>query len=203
MRIGVDIDGVMYKWGKTVRYMMREVLKEEAPDIYALKPHTADGPMGGSDSKITDWDYFQNNVTKEQWRWLWSEGIRLGLFRYGHLYSGTIQAIRKLSKIGDVYIITHRPPQAVNDTLDWLAFQRLPIKGVSLLTNQEPKSSVKPECDVYIDDKPENVYDLANNTDARLVVLMSRPWNIRVEVADPILRVTGWAPFISAVKAVA
>lgn len=201
LRVGVDIDGVIYKWGKTVLYMMRDVLREEAPELWAQKPHTKDGPLG-DESKITHWDYIQENVTHAQWKWLWTEGVRLGLFRYGHLYSGSIQAIRRLSEIGDVHLITHRPPQAVGDTLAWLAFQSLPIKGVTLLTNQEPKSGVKPECDVYIDDKPENCFDLSKNTRAKLVALMDQPWNAHARVW-PVIRVHGWAEFIDQVRRVA
>lgn len=195
MRIGLDIDGVMYKWDKTARYMLREVLPN-SPYKY--------GKYGdwNLDQESTSWNSIQNRVLKEHWDWLWTEGVRLGLFRYGHLYPGTIQAVRELATLGEVVAITHRPKQAVNDTLDWLSFQRLPLSGVHLLSNGESKSGV--ECDVYLDDKTENVVDLFENTDA-MVALMRRPWNenfgtIRTK-GRGIQVVHDWPEFVEKVRA--
>jgi uncharacterized HAD superfamily protein len=165
MRIGLDIDGVLYSWEKTARYMLREVLPNS--------PYTKDGPLG---HKSTHWNYIQENVSPQDWKWLWNEGVRLGLFRHGHLFPGTIKCVRRLADMGDVVVITHRPKQAVEDTLAWLTYQRLPLAGVHILSGQEPKSSVKPLCNVYIDDKPENCDDLAMRTGAS-VFIMDREWN--------------------------
>lgn len=162
-RFGIDIDGVCYQWSKTARYMLREVL----PD----SPYTKEGPLG---KESTSWNYIQDNVSPEHWQWLWTEGVRLGLYRHGHLYPGTITGIRALADVGDVVIITHRPKKAIADTLAWLTYQQLPLAGVHILVNEEPKSGVN--CDVYLDDKPENCTDLANNTGGA-VFLMSQPWN--------------------------
>lgn len=162
-RFGIDIDGVCYQWSKTARYMLREVL----PD----SPYTKDGPLG---QESTSWNYIQENVAPAHWKWLWSEGIRLGLYRHGHLCPGAVEGIRWLAEFGDVVIITHRPKAAVDDTLAWLAYQRFPLAGIHILTNEEPKSAIK--CDVYLDDKPDNCDDLADNTIGR-VFLMSQPWN--------------------------
>lgn len=188
IRIGVDIDGVMYQWSKTARYMLREILPGS--------PYKKDGAMG---QESLHWDYIQSNVTPQHWTWLWTEGVRLGLFRHGHLYPGTIKAIRQLAMLGDVVAITHRPKQAVHDTLAWLAYQNLPLAGLHILTNMEPKSTVKPECHVYIDDKVDNCIDLFENTGAKLVALMDRPWN--QDCPDPaVARVQGWQRFVDLVE---
>lgn len=184
MRIGVDIDGVMYHWEKTARYMLREIL----PD----SPYHKGSAMG---QESDHWDYIQRNVTPAHWKWLWSDGVRLGLFRHGHLWPGTIKAIRRLAEIGQVVAITHRPASAVHDTLAWLAYQNLPLAGLHILVNMEPKSTVSPQCDVYIDDKAENCFDLAVNTDAKLVALMDRRWNRPMTPAG-VTRVRTWDEFI-------
>lgn len=189
MRIGVDIDGVMYMWEKTARYMLREILPNS--------PYTKDGPLG---EVSNGWDFIQNNVAPEHWKWLWKEGVQLGLFRHGHLYPGTIKAIRQLAELGEVVAITHRPKAAVHDTLAWLAYQNLPLSGLHILTNQEPKSTVRPECDIYIDDKVENCIDLYANTDARAVYLMGRYWNLNGCGNFPITRVEDWQQFIDQVE---
>lgn len=188
MRIGLDIDGVMYKWDKTARYMLRDVLPN-SPYKEVLQQESQ------------GWDWIKEQVTPEHWEWLWTEGVRLGLFRYGHLYPGTIQAVRRLAEIGDVVLITHRPKTAVTDTLAWLGLLNLPIAGLHLLTNMEPKSLVQPQCDVYLDDKPDNVTDLYLKTSAKLVCLMRRPWNAMWLPAVADIRVVhGWNDFIRTVE---
>ena len=196
MRIGVDIDGVMYHWEKTARYMLREILPNS--------PYTKDGPLG---TESTHWNYIQEAISEAHWAWLWSEGVRLGLFRHGHLYPGTIKAIRQLAELGDVVCITHRPKQAVHDTLAWLAYQNLPLAGLHILTNMEPKSTVKPECDIYIDDKADNCDDLFFETNATLVCLMDRPWNQHAEIyyqnapeGYGLCRVDNWQMFVDKVS---
>lgn len=182
MRIGLDLDGVLYEWSKTARYMLR-----------SMKGYPKDGPMG---KESTSWNYIKENVSREDWRWLWSEAIHLGLYRYGHLTPGAIEAVRALSERGDVVLITQRPKAAVGDTLDWLSYMKLPITEYHILTEQEPKSSVT-ACDFYIDDKPANCYDLATNTKGA-VFLWNRPWNHEVQWDHtfntlPIIRVYSWA----------
>jgi len=189
MRIGCDIDGVMYCWDKTARYMLRDVLPN-SPYKKVLQQESQ------------GWDWIEEQVAPEDWRWLWTEGIRLGLFRYGHLYPGTVQAIRRLAEIGEVVLITHRPKEAVTDTLAWLSLLNLPVSGLHLLTNAELKSSVHPQCHVYLDDKPENFVDFRDRTNARLVVLMRRPWNAHFDAGwtNRTSVVQDWAGFVKEVE---
>ena len=187
IRIGMDIDGVLYQWSKTARYMLREVLPNS--------PYTKDGPMG---KESAYWNYIPEHVAPEHWKWLWTEGVRLGMFRHGHIYPGAIQAMRRLAEIGDVIIITHRPKAAVQDTLAWLVYQDFTLAGVHLLTNMEPKSTVRPKCDIYLDDKPENIEDLL--TICPQVYMMDRPWNQAATHLDR-SRVRGWPEFINMAEA--
>lgn len=164
MRIGVDIDGVLYQWEKTARYMLREVY----PKACALHRAALSRPSDG-------WNYIERTVPKEAWEWLWTHGVKRGLFRYGHLYSGVIEAMERLSMLGKVIIVTHRPASAVNDTLAWLAYNRFDVAGVHILTNGENKACVE-DLTYFIDDKPENIIDMNDNGYTECV-LMRRPWN--------------------------
>jgi 5'(3')-deoxyribonucleotidase len=159
-------------------------------------PH--EGPLG---LESTHWNSIQDHVDKKHWQWLWGSGVKNGLFRYGHLYKGSIEALRSLNEIGDVVIITHRPRSAVQDTLDWLSYLRLPFMEVHLLTNGEPKSSV-PHCDMYVDDKPDNIIDFTDNTKG-LPLLWARGWNTDMQVKDPggvFKIVTKWGEVIDHAK---
>lgn len=164
MRIGIDIDGVCYQWTKTARYMLREVLPNS--------PYPKDGPLG---QECTEWDYIKHNISREHNRWLWNEGIRLGLFRHGHLFPGTIKALRKLATMGRLVAITQRPERAAEDTYAWINFHRLPFQEVHILQG-ESKTGVA-RCDAYIDDKPENCMELAQAFPKAKIVIPDRPWN--------------------------
>lgn len=183
-RIGLDVDGIMYKWDLTAGYMLREVLPNS--------PYKDERLLM---AESTHWNHIQEIVSKEHWKWLWSEGVRLGLFRHGHMYKGTIQAVRRLSALGDIVIITHRPKAAVPDTLAWLAYQQLPISEIHILTNGEPKSRV-PDLDIFLDDKPENCYDMVDNSPKTRVWMWDRPWN---QDAVGISRIASWGQFESEV----
>lgn len=139
MRIAVDLDGVCYEFDRTARYMLREYKNEEL------------GPS-------TSWDSMEDAIGPELWRWLFSEGIELGLFRYGHVTRGAIVGLRALADAGHtLLVVSHRPALAVPDTLAWLAYQQLPWSEIHILSNGEAKSSVP--ADVLIDDRPENIRD--------------------------------------------
>lgn len=160
-RFGIDVDGVMYHFQKTYCYMMN-----------TMKGYSLDY------EKWAYWNWPEDNgVTKHDKQWMWSKGVELGLFRYGHLYKGTIEAMRALNKLGDIVIITHRPRNAVQDTIDWLSYNRLPVMEVHLLTEGQPKSNVA-ACDLYLDDKPENIEDFVQHYPRALSLLWRRPWNV-------------------------
>lgn len=146
-------------WDKTARYMLRTQR--------GYGRETLGQPS-------TYWNEIKDKVGPLDWKWLWSEGVERGLFRYGHLFTGSIEAIQELDKLGDVVLMTHRPRNAVQDTYDWLSYMKLPVLETYVFTNMEPKSQVK--CDLYVDDKPENCIDFNDNTDG-LPLLWTRESN--------------------------
>lgn len=182
MRIAVDCDGVLYEWSKTARYMLRQ-----------YKGYPREGPMG---EESTYWEYIKDNVTHEDWRWLWTEAIELGLYRYGHVVTGAVMGLRTLQAMKhELILATHRPASAVMDTLAFIHYisdsKREPIiwQGFHLLTNNEPKTVV--DADMLIDDKPENVVTWAEA--GRRALLFSREWNQEV-IPSPggVWRINGW-----------
>jgi hypothetical protein len=182
VRIGIDLDGVCYQWTKTARYMLREILPNS--------PYKH-GPL---QTECTRWEYIRDHIKPEHNRWLWKEGVALGLFRHGHLFPGTIKALRQLDRIGDLVAITQRPTSAIEDTMAWIAFHRLPFREVHVLQGQS-KTSVRP-CEIYIDDKPENCEELALMPHAPGVAMPSRPWNIDQQ-PERTQRVQSWDEFVT------
>jgi len=166
-RIAVDLDGVVYDWGGTVRYLIRE--------------------HHGIDLPVSDhWDYVEENVPPEVWRWLWTEGVELGLFRYGHHIKGSVDGLRELAKVGSLEVVTHRPRAALQDTLRFIANLPDVFAGVHFLTKNEPKSIVR--ADLYLDDAPhviENVLDFGASA-----VVFDQEWNQYVD--GRAFRAHGW-----------
>ena len=188
MRIGVDLDGVVYEFHRTVRYMLNHYREMDLPP---------------ADELFKEW--WPREVSKEDWDWVFSEGIKLGLFRYGHMTRGARVGLQALHDAGhDLLIITHRPETAVNDTIDWasLYFRDIPLAGINILSHGEPKYGVK--ADLLIDDKWENVRDWMEQTsitEARRAILFDAPWNNSVPHKDlsrlDITRAIGWSGVVS------
>lgn len=163
MRIALDLDGVCYAWDKTARYMLRKKIAATGqvipPELFRDSQH---------------WNEIEEVVGPENFQWLWTDGVRDGLFRYGHCYTGAIEGVTELCEMGDVHIVTARPKTAYKDTIDWLSFMfdKSTISGVHF-TGGESKSSVP--ADVYIDDAPHNIEQLLKA--GHQVVSVLRPWN--------------------------
>jgi len=186
-RVGLDLDGVVYEWDKTARYMLREVCPVPMTSYVRRL----------LEEESRSWDYVEDCVPPAAWNWLWSEGVRLGLFRYGHVVRGAINGVRELSRFADIEVITHRPANAVEDTLGWLSFMKLPLRGVHLLTHQEPKAAVKPAFNLYIEDKPQNCIELA---DVGSVIMFGREWNRGYFDFSPSMRVEGWPAVVGVAR---
>lgn len=179
MKVAVDMDGVLYEWDKTARYMLR----------------TYRG-CKGLEIESTSWNFIENTVSEEDWNWLWTDGVQQGLFRKGHCVKGGIYSLTELALDGhEIVIVTHRPKSAVRDTLAWLdlmfgAEEPYPLSGVHILSNGQPKWHVN--CDILIDDKPENCFEWASR--GRRAMLFTREWNTNVlTMPEPLVtRVWGW-----------
>lgn len=176
-RIGVDLDGVVYDWQGAYTYLVNR--------------HR--GANLSTDLEWwDDWHAPDRYLTDDDLAWVWGEGVDLGLFRYGHVLKGAIDGLRDLAELGDVEVVTHRPREALRDTLYFVAGLPDVLSGVHFLTRAEPKSSVG--CDVYVDDAPHVALELW--TEARPCVLFDQPWNRHLPAADDrslITRAYGWA----------
>lgn len=172
VRLGLDLDGVLYRWSDTARYLL--------------------GTYCGNDpGESENWNWIKDHISTEAWKWLWSAGVtEHGLFRYGSLYKGSREFLGRIEPYCDSVVITSRPPAAVRDTMDWLSYQKIPTAEVHIISNA-PKSSVQPQCDVYIDDAIHNCEDLLANTKG-WVLMPNRPWNQVNETLEPVGRFFDW-----------
>lgn len=172
IRAGIDLDGVCYRWSETAKFLLNTT-------------------FGYKLGESTYWGYIQANVKPEHWKWLWADAItKHGLFRHGNCYPGTFMALQALHEMGhDLVIITSRPKLARADTLDWLAYHRIPASEVHILGEDAPKNNVA--CDYYVDDGPQNAEPLVRA--GRAVFLWDRPWNQGCQYG---IRISTWPELI-------
>lgn len=193
MRIGVDVDGVLYHWERTARYMLRRKYEDEGrripEDLYYPSQH---------------WDAIEQAIEDEDWRWLWNEGVNAGLFRYGHVVGGSLEGLSELDKLGEIIIVTSRPSHAVKDTLAWLSLMtdKVDVRGIHVIGTGENKAHQP--IDILIDDSLHNIRDMARAH--KPAVLFDQPWNqerIEDEFPDFIIRGFGWKDTVYAVRVLA
>ena len=167
--VAIDVDGVLYNWEKTARFLL--------------------GWRWGYElEESTSWSYIPDHISKEAWDWLWKEGLKEGLFRYGHVVKGGVVGVRALAAAGhELYAVTHRPVSTITDTHEWLDFMKLPFTKRFILTDGRPKSTVK--ADILIDDKIQNVQDWVCDT-GRRAILYTQRWNRELDVPRGACRAT-------------
>ena len=190
MRIGIDIDGVCYKWINTALYMMREILPNS--------PYKNDPAFAGPEVH-TSWMHIPDRVEKKHWKWLWDEGVEKGLFRHGDMYPGTVKALNKLSEFGRLVAVTQRPHRAAKDTFDWIGYHGLPFEEIHILQGESKTTTGK--YDAFIDDKPDNCRELIK-AGTPVVCLPDRPWNQQFgdQYELGVTRTFSWDQFINIVR---
>jgi len=175
-RIAIDLDGVLYEFERTMRYLLRE-----------------ERGYTGLTTPSQYWDDVTERISPEDKKWLWGEATtRYGLFRHGHVVKHGVRAVRVLRDAGHkLVLVTHRPATAARDTLAWIDFHfgaedPYPFASAPvMLHNGEPKSLVG--ADILIDDKPENVEEWESA--GRAALLFDQPWNQECRTGT---RVRGW-----------
>lgn len=184
MRIALDLDGPIYAFHRTYRYMIRKYRGVDMPPVKEFWTH---------------WNAQEQFGHQADHDWMWSEGVRLGLFRYGHMTTGARIGLQSLAQDGhELIIVTHRPESAVTDTLDWVAlmFKDIPLSGFHILSDGQPKSVVR--ADLLIDDKEENCIEWCG-TKRQPSLLWDAPYNQNTKEAG-VLRAYTWKDVVRLVR---
>jgi 5'(3')-deoxyribonucleotidase len=186
-RIALDLDGVCYEWDKTARYMLRRWYFQRGrtipPALYRPSPH---------------WNALEEIVVPQAWDWLWRDGVRAGLFRYGHCVTGAIEGIQRLShheREPEIHFVTARPREVYRDTADWLAlmFDAVPHHLHFL------RDKSRFVADIYVDDSADNILTLHRRHPRAQLYLFRRLWSGSLETppSDSIVVVTGWDSLVA------
>jgi hypothetical protein len=176
-RIGLDMDGVLYSWDRAVRRMISEEFGLDVPES-------------------TAWSFIKDFAGEKVWRWLWAhDGNVDRMFGTGFAYPGAITGSQELYDLADeVVILTSGPPGCELAKEAWLLNRGIPFDDFVRFDHGVSKMSVP--CQVYIDDNPAVIEDLARYP-RRTGILVDRPWNQEVEYGKNVVRAHGWSEIVA------
>lgn len=179
MEVAVDLDGPCYEFARTMRYMLNHYRGRNLPPIEEF------------------WfSRYPDEIPEEDWKWVFTEGLELGVFRYGHMTKDTRVGLERLVEMGhQIVIITNRPEEAIEDTKEWVEFF---YKGIPhelhILHGESPDKSPVIDGGVLIDDHPDNIVRWAEA--GRSALFWKDTWNGDARFTPPITgriyEVNGW-----------
>jgi uncharacterized HAD superfamily protein len=176
MRIGVDLDGVLYPFADYfTQYVRRWLTDDEAPSP-------------------TTWNFYEEwgwNV-KEFQAWMCSAHQNGAIWEENHheVPADVTRLIDHLAHSGNsIHIVTHRPEYARESTEKWLFWNDIPYHELIFAEDK-----TKWGLDVLLDDAPHNIAQ-ARAAGIRAITF-DQPWNQHVTGE----RVKSWAGFVAAIK---
>lgn len=187
MRVGFDLDGVLYNFGDSVKRYLDHIGQGH---IWKSGPTAA--PF---------WDFYKDwGWTGEQFVQLCNDGADAGFIFCGPARDHAVAAVEKVARLGhEIIIITDRqfgttPEVSHNNTTEWLAQHGIEYDE---LVFSADKTCVP--TDMFVEDKLEN-YDalVAAGTNTFLI---NRAWNF-VEHGDARNRINCVSEYANAVEAV-
>lgn len=176
MRIGFDLDGVIYPFHPIIR------------DYIGV-------PI---DSPLIQWDFWNDwtpPMTTEEWKEHFHRGVaEKHVFYKGYPLPGSMFGLARLKSLGhSIHIVTDRPFDGAYEFTDaWLRRESVPFDTLTISPDKTAVST-----DIFLDDKPDNVRALIEA--GTYGVLRDQPWN-REASAQSLPRIKNWLEFINLVK---
>jgi len=163
MRVGFDLDGVLYDFGKSVRLYLDSIGREYGWKDDAEEPHT--------------WNFFEYwNLTLDEFKQVCHDGVDAGYIFSGEARPGAAEAVNRVADMGhEIIIITDRffgadPSASHVATEIWLPENGMPYHELHF----SPNKLLVPT-DTFVEDKLEN-HDTLTEGGVKSY-LITRPWN--------------------------
>lgn len=194
LRVGFDLDGVLYNFGDSVRAYLSSIGREYGWKDNAVEPH--------------HWDFYEYwHMTREEFVQVCHDGVDAGYIFSGATRPGAAETVNCVADMGhEIVIITDRffgTPVVWNNevvspshtaTENWLAEHGIPYDELHF----SPNKLIAPT-DFFIEDKLEN-YDALNSAGVKSF-LVNRPWN-QVEGGDARNRINELIDYCFAIEGV-
>jgi uncharacterized protein len=178
VKIGIDVDGIVYNWEAQFRALL-------------IQYHGVTLPISEEFNSI------QNQCTREQWKDIWNNHP-LELFIGGDYYRDARGVVAELVYQGhEVYFVSATPSGTIRQARARKLLEDFSgIYGVYFINPGEDNKTVI-ECDVYLDDKLETAQFTAIK--GYKSFLMDRPWN-QMKLSDATTRIYTWKQFLEEVN---
>jgi Uncharacterized conserved protein len=142
MRVGIDLDGVVYPWHETIhRYFVENKGYEKDIKEFWLKDKHL----------ITDYyvtiPFLYNNTTPRK---------------------DVLEYLPKIAELGEIYYITSRHPDLWQVTKKFFQFYDLPFKENVIFDGDKATQVRLLKIDYFLDDMPKNIDSLSGITNAYL-----------------------------------
>jgi 5'(3')-deoxyribonucleotidase len=178
MRLGIDLDGVVANFN---RGWMTRYNREFGASL--------------DETQVNHWDAAADLThfphMREFWEWAKGDATRASIFRSLEPYPGALATLDRLAVNHHLIILTVKPRWAIADTFNWLADHHLPTREVHMVR----RKWLVP-CDIYLDDSPHLLPQLAEHRPEATVCRFVRAWN---EPVAGCRDVAGWEEFATLV----
>ena len=173
MKLAFDIDGIFADFNTS---MIDRTIKVTGRDLFPERPFD-----------IPCWDYPQHyGYTEAEVSAVWNDIVKDNKFwQMLFPYDGTIVFLdelrgRALANHDDVYFITSRPGiDAKRQTERWLRACGWSDTPTVLISSRKGHACRAVDADFYIDDKPDNLFDVRCETPKTVTMLLNQPWNVK------------------------
>lgn len=165
MRVGYDVDGVLYNWHDSVRKHLGLTV-EQAPNPTAWHFHETWG------------------LTSEQFGEAVVGGIEAGvIFTYGEPMPGAVKAFKRLREAGHtIHIVTDCGSFGPSGVAQGARIKWLQDHGMHFDTITFGRDKAVVDVDWFLDDKPENYEAMRMRGTASF--LLDQPWNQSHDAPD-------------------
>ncbi len=176
-QIGIDIDGIIADTDTTFRERMGEVFERDFPRDMVKEFHYENCFKFNR----KEMDIFCNLfLDKELWKSI-------------KLIKGARPILASLKHKHSLIIITGRPIEVKDVTLEWLRVKKIPFDKLYFMQGRQKHEIArvnKHKFSLFLEDHPDYAYRMAK--DGVRVLLMDYPWNQRMKNHPNIQRVKNW-----------
>lgn len=171
LKIAIDLDGVLADASKIWIRLLNEKF-----NIVVTK------------SDVNKWDFWKKiniskqafeNTLNEAWEeWSTVEETEINL----------CQKVRTIRNLGKTNLVTARNEKTMNNVMKWLRKNKIEFDNIIVV--DEFYSKAKLDYDVFIDDSPIQIMEIANSK--KLALIYNQPWNSNVKERNNLIRINNF-----------